>query len=231
MTGSSIVHGWRLQSWRSSTGRRMWCWYRAGPRRRGPSSSAARSSKAKPADVSSSATNPVPFQRSEGTRRCWSGKEMSTRSPEAAALVLSDPEEFHARRRSGLALAHERTWTCVARQQAEFYRAAMEEGRIPLLAGSPRTRRQLAVAEFGRPAEALGQSRPFALPYLRRPERDEQGAGPDHGHGGRGPHEDRASGMTTTLSEVSFVIQPYGRALARLVDAVLGPALAAVRSA
>lgn len=88
---------------------------------------------------------------------------------QAAALVLSDPEEFKVRRRSGLALARERTWTCVARQQADFYRAAMEDGRTPLLTGSPRTWRQLAVAEFGRPAEALGQSRPFALPYLRRP--------------------------------------------------------------
>ena len=42
-------------------------------------------------------------------------------------------------------------------------------GRTPLLAGSPRARRRLAEAEFGRPAQALGQSRPFALPYLRRP--------------------------------------------------------------
>ena len=88
---------------------------------------------------------------------------------EAAALVLSDPEEFQARRRSGLALAPGRTWTCVARKQAELYRAALEVGPTPLLPGSPRARRQLAVAEFGRPAQALGQSRPFALPYLRRP--------------------------------------------------------------
>ena len=88
---------------------------------------------------------------------------------EAAALVLSDPEEFQARRRSGLALAPERTWTCVARKQAELYRMALEAGRTPLLPGSPRARRRLAEAEFGRPAEALGQSRPFALPYLRRP--------------------------------------------------------------
>ena len=88
---------------------------------------------------------------------------------EAAALVLSDPEEFQSRRRSGLALAREKTWTRVASKQAELYRAALEEGCTPLLPGSPRARRQMAVAEFGRPAEALGQSRPFALPYLRRP--------------------------------------------------------------
>ena len=88
---------------------------------------------------------------------------------EAAALVLSDPEVFQARRRSGLALAPERTWTCVARKQAELYRMALEAGRTPLLSGSPRARRRLAEAEFGRPAEALGQSRPFALPYLRHP--------------------------------------------------------------
>ena len=88
---------------------------------------------------------------------------------QAAALVLSDPEEFEARRRSGLALASERTWTQIARKQAELYRMALEAGRTPLLAASPRARRRLAEAEFGRPAEALGQSRPFALPYLRRP--------------------------------------------------------------
>jgi glycosyltransferase involved in cell wall biosynthesis len=88
---------------------------------------------------------------------------------DAAAVALSDPEEFQARRRSGLALAREKTWTRVARKQAELYRAALEAGRTSLLPGSPRARRQSAEAEFGRPAEALGQSRPFALPYLRRP--------------------------------------------------------------
>jgi glycosyltransferase involved in cell wall biosynthesis len=88
---------------------------------------------------------------------------------QAAALVLSDPEEFQARRRSGLALAAERTWTLVARKQANLYRMVLEAGSTPLLPGSPRARRRLAEAEFGRPAEALGQSRPFALPYLRRP--------------------------------------------------------------
>ena len=88
---------------------------------------------------------------------------------QAVALVLSDPEEFEARRQSGLALAPERTWTRVARKQAELYRIALEAGPTPLLPGSPRARRCLAEAEFGRPAEALGQSRPFALPYLRRP--------------------------------------------------------------
>jgi len=88
---------------------------------------------------------------------------------EAAALVLSDPDEFQARRRSGLALAPERTWTRVGRKQAELYRTALEAGRTPLKGGSPRSRRRIAEAEFGRPAEALGQRRPFALPYLRSP--------------------------------------------------------------
>ncbi len=88
---------------------------------------------------------------------------------EAAALVLSDPEEFQARRRSGMALASERTWAQVAAKQAELYRVALGAGRTPLLPGSPRARRHTAEAEFGRPAEALGQNRPFALPYLRRP--------------------------------------------------------------
>ena len=87
----------------------------------------------------------------------------------AAALLLSDPDQFEARRRSGLALAQERTWSKIASKQVDLYRAALGAGPPTLLAGSPRTLRQRAIEEFGRPAEALGQARPFALPYLRRP--------------------------------------------------------------
>jgi glycosyltransferase involved in cell wall biosynthesis len=87
----------------------------------------------------------------------------------ASAQILSDPDQFEARRRSGLALARERTWSKVAAKQVELYRAALETGPGPLLAGSPRALRHRAIEEFGRPAEALGQARPFALPYLRRP--------------------------------------------------------------
>jgi glycosyltransferase involved in cell wall biosynthesis len=87
----------------------------------------------------------------------------------AAALILSHPEQFEARRRSGLALAQGKTWSKVAVKQVDLYRAALEAGPSPLLAGSPRALRQRAIEEFGLPAEALGQARPFALPYLRRP--------------------------------------------------------------
>jgi hypothetical protein len=87
----------------------------------------------------------------------------------AAALVLSDPDQFEARKQSGLALAQEKTWSKIAVNQVDFYRAALEAGPTPLGAGSPRVLRQRAIEEFGRPAETLGQARPFALPYLRRP--------------------------------------------------------------
>ncbi len=87
----------------------------------------------------------------------------------AVGNVLSDEHDFRARRRAGLALAQDRTWSSVAANQIELYRAALERSPGPLLADSPRLRREMAVAEFGPPAEALGQSRPFALPGLRRP--------------------------------------------------------------
>lgn len=86
-----------------------------------------------------------------------------------AMHVLSDSDQFEARRRLGLVLARERTWSKVAAKQVELYRAALEGGPEPLLAGSPRALRHRAIEEFGPPAEALGQARPFALPYLRRP--------------------------------------------------------------
>jgi glycosyltransferase involved in cell wall biosynthesis len=89
----------------------------------------------------------------------------------AAARVLSDEEEFQERRQSGRELTQARTWSSVARQQVEIYRAAIERTPGPILAGSPRERRQKAVAEFGRPAEARGQTRPFAIAGLRRPNR------------------------------------------------------------
>lgn len=86
----------------------------------------------------------------------------------AAALALGDPNEFHARRHSGLVLAQERTWAKVAAKQVKLYRAAVEGIRSPLLSGSPQVLRDLAREEFGPPAQALGQARPFALPYLRQ---------------------------------------------------------------
>ena len=87
----------------------------------------------------------------------------------AAALILSEPDQFEARRQSGLALAKNRTWSKVAAKQVDIYRAALESGPAPLRTGSPRALRQRAFEEFGPSAEALGQARPFALPYLRRP--------------------------------------------------------------
>lgn len=87
----------------------------------------------------------------------------------ATALVLADPDEFHARRQAGLELAQARTWSKVATKQVELYRASMEGNRAPLLSGSPRVLREQAREEFGPPAQALGQFRLFALPYLREP--------------------------------------------------------------
>jgi glycosyltransferase involved in cell wall biosynthesis len=87
----------------------------------------------------------------------------------AAAVILRDSDQFEARKRAGLALSQERTWAKIAAKQIDLYRAALEVGPTAVLAGSPRDWRQRAVEEFGRPAEALGQTRPFALPYLRRP--------------------------------------------------------------
>jgi glycosyltransferase involved in cell wall biosynthesis len=87
----------------------------------------------------------------------------------AAAGVLMDENEFQSRRRAGLALARDRTWSSVASEQVELYRAALEQAPGPLLIGSPRRQREMAQGEFGRPAEALGQIRPFALRGLRRP--------------------------------------------------------------
>jgi glycosyltransferase involved in cell wall biosynthesis len=89
----------------------------------------------------------------------------------ATASALSDEDQFQAKRRSGLALARDRTWSSVASQQVDLYRDVLRRGQTPMAGGSPRPRgqRQMAVAEFGPPAEALGQIRPFALPGLRRP--------------------------------------------------------------
>ena len=82
----------------------------------------------------------------------------------ASAEILSDPDQFEARRRSGLALARERTWSKVAAKQVELYRAALETGPGPLLAGSPRALRHRAIEEFGRPAEALVKPDPSPSP-------------------------------------------------------------------
>jgi len=89
----------------------------------------------------------------------------------AATRALSDEKEFQLRRQSGRELSQARTWSSVASRQVEMYRAALGRTPEPLLAGSPRVRREKAMAEFGRPAEALGQIRPFAVAGLRRPNR------------------------------------------------------------
>jgi glycosyltransferase involved in cell wall biosynthesis len=88
---------------------------------------------------------------------------------EAVALSLNDEKEFQARRLRGQALVADRTWSSVARRQAQLYRAAMRQPSLPLLEESQRQLREAARAEFGPPAEALGQTRPFAMPILRRP--------------------------------------------------------------
>ena len=51
--------------------------------------------------------------------------------------------------------AQARTWSKIAAKQVDLYRAALEAGRPPPRPGSPRTLRQRAIEEFGRPAETL----------------------------------------------------------------------------
>jgi glycosyltransferase involved in cell wall biosynthesis len=85
----------------------------------------------------------------------------------AVLQAAGDEDAFQARRHAGLALAADRTWSKVAHCQANLYRSALYLPRPSLRAGSSRQRRQAAVAEFGQTAQALGQSRPFAVPGLR----------------------------------------------------------------
>ena len=83
-------------------------------------------------------------------------------------VVLEDEDEYRDRRRAGLALAAERTWTRVAEQQAAFYERVLagqwnEAEPLP----SATARRELARAEFGPTAPTPAGRRPFALPLLR----------------------------------------------------------------
>lgn len=83
--------------------------------------------------------------------------------------LLDNPREYTRLREQGFALSRTRTWTHVAERQAELYRRVcageVEHMRLPR---SPRTRRDLARAEFGPTAATTAGTRPFALPLLRR---------------------------------------------------------------
>ena len=87
----------------------------------------------------------------------------------AIARVLQDPTELDRLRGAGLELCRSRTWSAVGADQAAFYRAAAEMRPGGISVAAPSARHRAAIAEFGPPAEALGQVRPFALPVLRRP--------------------------------------------------------------
>jgi glycosyltransferase involved in cell wall biosynthesis len=89
----------------------------------------------------------------------------------AVMQAVSGEDAFQARRHAGLALAADRTWSRVAHRQAELYHSVLHLPHPSPWGGSPRQRRQAAVAEFGPSAQALGQLRPFALPGLRQPNR------------------------------------------------------------
>jgi glycosyltransferase involved in cell wall biosynthesis len=77
--------------------------------------------------------------------------------------VLGRPDDYERRRRAGLALAGERTWTHVAERQAALYER--------VLAGHTRVGpagRAAARVEFGPPANTPAGGRPFALPHVVR---------------------------------------------------------------
>lgn len=81
----------------------------------------------------------------------------------AVTDLLEDAGRYDALRARGIRQAQERSWHRVARAQVDLYRAALE-GPDPTAVG-----RAAAAQEFGSPATALGQRRPFALPGLRNP--------------------------------------------------------------
>lgn len=89
--------------------------------------------------------------------------------------LLADRVEFCRRRESGLVEAATCNWTDVAKRQAELYTRMLaahgndSRARKGARLASARRRRSEAAAEFGAPARVLGQTRPFALPLLRRP--------------------------------------------------------------
>jgi glycosyltransferase involved in cell wall biosynthesis len=76
--------------------------------------------------------------------------------------LLRRPVELERRRQAGLSLAAGRTWSEVARQQADLYRCVCSGTLPPAPVG-----RAPAAVEFGAPARIAGASRPFALPVLR----------------------------------------------------------------
>jgi glycosyltransferase involved in cell wall biosynthesis len=85
------------------------------------------------------------------------------------AEVMSDAADYDTRRTQGVERSRARTWTRVAERQADLYRrvASGDVSRLEL-PSSPRTRRELARAEFGPTAPTTAGARPFALPLLRR---------------------------------------------------------------
>lgn len=104
------------------------------------------------------------------------GGEPALLAPEGDVEALSrlvrelaaDPEGFAERRRAGLALAAERTWTRVAERQAALYHDLASGGEPrQQLQRSPSSRRERARAEFGLTASTTAGTRPFALPWLR----------------------------------------------------------------
>ena len=83
--------------------------------------------------------------------------------------LIDDPQQWRRRRELGLRLSATRTWEAVAVQQLAVYAELLTRG-----AGDRRTVRLTtaadrahAVAEFGPPATAGVQRRPFAIPVLR----------------------------------------------------------------
>ncbi len=88
---------------------------------------------------------------------------------DAISGVLVDEAGYQALRQAGLAQARDRTWDRVAVKQVELYEAATRQLPRRTMSGSPRRRRESSVVEFGPPASARGQLRPFAVPVLRRP--------------------------------------------------------------
>jgi glycosyltransferase involved in cell wall biosynthesis len=93
----------------------------------------------------------------------------ATQLAERVVTVLGDLDEYARLRARGLALCRTRTWAHVAERQAELYRRVIagELERLPL-PRSPRQRRAVARAEFGPTAATTSDTRPFALPLLRR---------------------------------------------------------------
>ena len=87
---------------------------------------------------------------------------------ESLSAVLSDDTAFQDRRYAGIEQAGQKDWTVIARDQVRFYEQAMHRPPGPTLRASPSDLRARASAEFGPSARCGAQSRPFALPVLRR---------------------------------------------------------------